>query len=235
MQNRLSLNTITAVGFLVITGVMPAMAQPRDPASHFWQTQQNINQDWRNTARIPQSRYYYPPGYNVPRVPQYKQGEDVRQAQNLLKRLGYYNGTADGVQGPGTSEAVRRFQAENGLNADGVLGPATRAVLEQQSGTVTSDKILTVKTETTATKTVSSDPISLDDAPNANAAGTQQALPTPATPDSANPINVPVAEKKPAVKSAPRLNLSLDTANPQAAGTTENPASQNSTPAPRQY
>jgi len=39
--------------------------------------------------------------------------------------LGYYQGEADGVYGPGTAEAVRRFQADHNLTPDAIVGPAT--------------------------------------------------------------------------------------------------------------
>jgi hypothetical protein len=41
----------------------------------------------------------------------------------------YYAGSADGLYGPGTTDAVKRFQVDNGLSADGQAGPDTRKVL----------------------------------------------------------------------------------------------------------
>src|SRR5205814_6338858 len=58
-------------------------------------------------------------------------GPAVRQLQQRLKALGY--GVAvDGVFGPGTAAAVKKFQAAKGLAADGIAGPATQAALGMQ-------------------------------------------------------------------------------------------------------
>ena len=50
--------------------------------------------------------------------------------QEALKRLGYDPGPADGVIGPRTLAAIRRFQSDYGLKADAVVGPVTLAALE---------------------------------------------------------------------------------------------------------
>lgn len=49
--------------------------------------------------------------------------------QVALRATGDYGGTVDGIRGPGTRGAVRRFQARHGLAADGIPGPATRRAL----------------------------------------------------------------------------------------------------------
>jgi murein DD-endopeptidase MepM/ murein hydrolase activator NlpD len=54
---------------------------------------------------------------------------DVAALQVALRGAGLYGGTVDGVAGPGTRAAVRRFQSHHGLAADGIAGPATRAAL----------------------------------------------------------------------------------------------------------
>lgn len=56
-------------------------------------------------------------------------GEDVRAVQTRLKNWGYYDGAVDGVYGAETYRAVIAFQRKNGLTADGVVGPSTRAAL----------------------------------------------------------------------------------------------------------
>jgi peptidoglycan hydrolase-like protein with peptidoglycan-binding domain len=46
--------------------------------------------------------------------------------QVALYEKGFYTGTVDGVVGPVTRDAVRRFQARRGLAVDGIAGPRTR-------------------------------------------------------------------------------------------------------------
>ena len=57
------------------------------------------------------------------------QGEEVKELQARLQTLGYYDGEIDGQFGNGTRAAVVLFQQQHGLDADGVVGEATRAIL----------------------------------------------------------------------------------------------------------
>ncbi len=56
-------------------------------------------------------------------------GQDVAQIQAKLGTLGYNAGSADGEFGPATTAAVKAFQQDRGLAADGVVGPATYLAL----------------------------------------------------------------------------------------------------------
>jgi peptidoglycan hydrolase-like protein with peptidoglycan-binding domain len=49
--------------------------------------------------------------------------------QVALHARGLYDGAVDGLRGPGTASAVRRFQRRAGLAVDGVAGPRTRRAL----------------------------------------------------------------------------------------------------------
>src|SRR5947209_10838353 len=49
----------------------------------------------------------------------------VREAQQALKDKGYDPGPIDGINGPQTEAAVRRYQEKQSINADGRLGPKT--------------------------------------------------------------------------------------------------------------
>lgn len=55
-------------------------------------------------------------------------GDDVRALQQALRTAGI-EVDVDGDFGPATERAVKDFQAREGLTADGVAGPATRAAL----------------------------------------------------------------------------------------------------------
>lgn len=52
-------------------------------------------------------------------------GDEVRRIQKKLRSLGYYKGAVDGVYGTGTQKAVREFQQNCGIKADGIAGPKT--------------------------------------------------------------------------------------------------------------
>ena len=56
-------------------------------------------------------------------------GEEVREIQQALIDLGYLNGSADGVFGNKTENAVRAFQKKNKMNVDGLAGAATRDLI----------------------------------------------------------------------------------------------------------
>ena len=53
------------------------------------------------------------------------EGPDVVTMQLALTELGYLNGAADGNFGTGTQTAVKKFQQDNGLDADGIAGKLT--------------------------------------------------------------------------------------------------------------
>lgn len=58
-------------------------------------------------------------------------GQSVLVLQRVLTALGYDPGPQDGVFGPRTLEAVRRFQKDSGIAVDGVVGPRTVESLER--------------------------------------------------------------------------------------------------------
>ena len=60
-------------------------------------------------------------------------GDDtIAQYQKDLKALGYYKGRVDGINGKMTKQAVRAFQKDHGLVADGVYGKMTDEALDAE-------------------------------------------------------------------------------------------------------
>lgn len=71
--------------------------------------------------------------------------EHNKQIQVALKNAGLYNGNIDGKLGPASKRAIETFQTNNGLKADGKVGPKTWAALEPYlSGPVASTQTQTV-------------------------------------------------------------------------------------------
>ena len=64
-------------------------------------------------------------------------GEYVKKAQQLLAAKGYYAGDFDGIFGELTKRAVMSFQADNGLDTDGIVGAKTWAALLKSEQTET--------------------------------------------------------------------------------------------------
>jgi N-acetylmuramoyl-L-alanine amidase len=56
-------------------------------------------------------------------------GDDIRELQRRLNRLGFDCGYDDGIYGTQTFEAVREFQLNVGLTVDGIAGPDSFDVL----------------------------------------------------------------------------------------------------------
>ncbi|QSZ27510.1 peptidoglycan-binding protein [Aceticella autotrophica] len=75
------------------------------------------------------------------------QGEDVEKLQIALETLGYYNSSIDGVFGSYTQDAVINFQKANGLDADGIVGPATQEAISKTDNiqTIIANKLQEIK------------------------------------------------------------------------------------------
>jgi peptidoglycan hydrolase-like protein with peptidoglycan-binding domain len=73
----------------------------------------------------------------------------IKEIQTALKKLGYYTGTVDGISGSNTENAIKKFQKDNKLTADGIVGNGTSKLL------------LTAANKTTTSVSVSSNAMSI--------------------------------------------------------------------------
>ena len=69
-------------------------------------------------------------------------GDDVADLQLRLGNLGFDAGWLDGIFGPDTEAAVRDFQHNQGLSADGTVGRTTVAALDRLAGRQVGDKTI---------------------------------------------------------------------------------------------
>ena len=79
-------------------------------------------------AAYPDGEYAEPAAYAAV-LRQGARGGEVKEVQRRLKNWGYYGGNVDGIYGPATIGAVKKFQKKNGLAVDGICGKATYAAL----------------------------------------------------------------------------------------------------------
>ena len=57
--------------------------------------------------------------------------QEIYDAQKILKDLGLYTLSIDGINGPATKRAIKSFQTKAGLISDGLLGPITKSSLKK--------------------------------------------------------------------------------------------------------
>jgi peptidoglycan hydrolase-like protein with peptidoglycan-binding domain len=64
-------------------------------------------------------------------------GPAVVSLQQVMTRLGYYDGPIDGVYGEETAAGVMAMQEDLGLTADGIYGAETHAALKDRAASIT--------------------------------------------------------------------------------------------------
>jgi peptidoglycan hydrolase-like protein with peptidoglycan-binding domain len=99
---KLAISTIAAVSLLAVATLPAAAQQPS-------QGQQTLDMD------------------AVPNLDQ----EGIKKVQDALNKKGFDSGPVDGVVGPKTREAVRRFQDSYGIKATGQIDNQTLYALGQ--------------------------------------------------------------------------------------------------------
>lgn len=67
-----------------------------------------------------------------PRHPRRLTTDDIRTIQNRLNKLGYASGDVDGVFGTRTRQAIKAYQMDHGLPADGFPDPTLLKALQSQ-------------------------------------------------------------------------------------------------------
>ena len=101
-----------------------------------------------------------PPAYDALKAPPLPlrnlsrgaKGEDVFWLQSRLAELGYYTGTITGGYYGGTQSAVKAYQRDNGLAADGVAGAKTQGKLYEDVLPAPAPEETPVPTKTPAKK-----------------------------------------------------------------------------------
>ena len=118
---RLNLRVAAGVILVIAAGIL-ALAAGRGSASTEPQSPAD-RPAWSSAVRLVPGDGYLHGG-----------SAQVREVQRDLRGLGYRPGPADGLFGPRTEHAVRRFQREHGLMIDGIIGPKSQAALRSLSG-----------------------------------------------------------------------------------------------------
>jgi TPR repeat protein len=103
------------LGYLYLTGY--GVGRNTETAAYWYsqaaQNGETVPQEWQDARFL--ARTEPPPPYNEKLEGQAR----VKRAQAGLKVLGYYRSRVDGIDGPGTSAAVKRFQEDQQIEVNG--------------------------------------------------------------------------------------------------------------------
>ncbi len=83
----------------------------------------NINAEQSSETETPSATV------NSSLIQQGDSGSGVEELQSSLQNLGYSSSNVDGIFGELTAQDVRNFQSDQGLQVDGIVGPATSEAL----------------------------------------------------------------------------------------------------------
>lgn len=104
-------------------------AAPEDPTGRRQANRQNVNQPASTQTNPSTATNSQTAAVTLPILKQGMQGPAVVQLQERLKRLGFLQGSVDGVFGEATQAAVKAAQQKFNLEPDGVVGSATWSAL----------------------------------------------------------------------------------------------------------
>ena len=138
-------------------------------------------------------------------------GREVRRLQERLIELGYLpDGAADGAYGRQTYNAVKKFQAANGLKQDGVAGRATQTHLYEDPDVVPGSLMTPEPTEAPTPKPT--------ETPEPTEALTPKPTETPEPTEAPTPeaIGTPEATGTPEPTEAPTPKTEQATENPDS-------------------
>jgi TPR repeat protein len=112
--------SMLTLGYLYLCGY----GAPRNPEkAAYWYGQaadygESIPVVWKDAVYL--AGLKTPPAFD----PKLERRERIKRAQTGLKALGYYKSTIDGIVGPGTAGAVKRFQQDQKIDVTGKIDVA---------------------------------------------------------------------------------------------------------------
>ena len=161
-------------------------------------------------------------------------GAEVRRIQERLIELGYLpEGSADGVYGRQTANAVRRFQYYNGLTQDGIAGRTTQTNLfENPDAARYPQETATVTPEGTPAPQLTTEPPAAEETPEAeDAEGDQEKTGTDAVRGGTYEQRAAQRKAEEAAAAAAQLTETAEDVTPIPAGTPAESPAQAETPA----
>nr|WP_029501872.1 peptidoglycan-binding protein [Lachnoclostridium phytofermentans] len=103
-------------------GVCPYKSSSKNQSSN--KTSQNSNKKSNKTSNQPSSSKN-----NSSKTSTTIEKNIVKEVQLALNKLGYDCGDADGINGKKTKAAVKKFQEDNNLTVDGIIGKEVKKAL----------------------------------------------------------------------------------------------------------
>jgi peptidoglycan hydrolase-like protein with peptidoglycan-binding domain len=129
VQERLKQNGVYAGAVDGVWGTDSQTALERFQQGRGLSATASINQATATLLGLSPTALLAPSADPVPTAGEPLNAAAIRNVQQQLRVRGFYRGSADGIWGPGTQDAVMRFQQGQGLQATGQINPATAQAL----------------------------------------------------------------------------------------------------------